>query len=94
MRTKSLFVDEISVESANTVVKGLIADHFKVFGSDFVGGPETVQLEDALSVLKVLNWMYTNGSMLTNQGLKLFLKTSVEQIQEFDILTALKTELD
>ena len=42
MRTKSLFVDEISVESANTVVKGLIADHFKVFGSDFVGGPETV----------------------------------------------------
>lgn len=81
MRTKSLFVDEISAESANTVVLGLITENFKVFGSDFQVGPETLELEDNLSVLKVLYFMYTNGSMLTNQGLKLFLKTSVETTQ-------------
>jgi hypothetical protein len=41
-----------------------------------------------------MNFMYKNGSMLTNQGLKLFLKSSVEQTQDFDMLAAFKTELD
>jgi hypothetical protein len=45
-------------------------------------------------VLKVMNFLYKNGSMLTNHGLKLFLKNSVEQTQDFDMLAAFKTELD
>ena len=41
IRSKSLFVDQISTESANAVVKGLITENFKVFGPDFQGGPAT-----------------------------------------------------
>ncbi len=41
-----------------------------------------------------MNFMYENCSMLTNQGLKLFLKNSVDQTQDFDMLAAFKTELD
>jgi hypothetical protein len=34
-------VDQISTESANDLVKGLITENFKVFGPDYQGGPAT-----------------------------------------------------
>jgi len=94
-RTKSEAVEDISVSAANSLVGQLIEKEFQVFNkketkSDKADpSSELVQLENALKILKVLNFICKNYHILSSQGLKLIINGYNEEEQKEEMYSDL-----
>ena len=98
-RTKSQAADLVSVQALNHVVQRLIDTEFCVFQKTvdnevkLVGEQEKKQLENALKILKVSNFITQNTYLLTETGLNFLLSRS-ESGQELNELKSKSMDLN
>lgn len=89
----------VSVQALNHVVQRLIDTEFNVFQSSMddqvkkVGDSEKKQLEQALKILKVLNFITRNTYLLSEAGLNYLLSRS-ESGQELNDLSSKEMDLN
>ena len=98
-RTKSQAADLVSVQALNQVVQRLIDSEFAVFQHSVddeiqkIGDAEKKQLEEALKILKVLNFIAENTYLLSQTGLNFLLSRS-ETGQELNELSSKNLDLN
>ena len=97
-RTMSQAADLVSVQALNSVVQRLIDTEFSVFQRTVddeitqIGDAEKKQLEEALKILKVLNFVAKNTYLLSEAGLNFLLSRS-ESGHELDALSSKDMDL-
>lgn len=83
LRTKSEAVQDISSSSINEFVQQILDKEFKVFeeikgeSSEKKKG-EKRMLEQALKLMKVLNFLFSNQEIISQQGISFIMKTTTE----------------
>jgi hypothetical protein len=79
-RTKSEAIDDISVATINQLVQQLIEKEFSVFNATITqNSQEKKQLEQALKILKVLNFLCRNTNLFSNQGIQFLINHYKEE---------------
>ena len=92
-RTKSEAVNDISVSAVNSMASQLIDKEFHVFNQEAMvkfkseeKKKDMKHLESSLKILKVLNFVFKNLQLFTNQGIKFLISNHLVFEEEKDAL--------